>query len=365
MSDEVVAAPASSYWESITADDIRKRIEVIKSREPYSSNPLYPREWEVVDPIAPGTNTTYLLRLMQFNLLAEGLSCVAGTQAPNPNPKKQPEGGNFTELPKGPDGVIGSEILDFATRKFRIVEEILSKGPDILTVQELDRFGDFFQPVLSKFGYDGIFSPKADSPCLQFGFYSDGVAIFWKREKFTLTSSAIAGKIESPTYDPIDVVYAIVKLHPKMWEGTDVCVATCHLKAKSSNEAKRMAQIRSILELIRNFDTDNPTKHIILAGDFNTDPCDRVGFVAEVIPWLGAEHKWLKSSYPLDKASTYVTDDDCKWLWTTWKKRAQSDPSEIKHAIDYIFHDRDSFRTIQILRPPAEEFIMDHRLPCW
>ena len=115
------------------------------------------------------------------------------------------------------------------------------------------------------------------SPCLGFGFYSDGVAIFWKRSKFTLVSSTKAGNIVSPTYPPIDVIYAVAKLQPKTWDGPSLCVATCHLRAKSSNEAKRMAQIRSLLELIRNFDEGGHTQHIILSGDFNTDPCDAEG----------------------------------------------------------------------------------------
>ena len=117
----------------------------------------------MIDASAPAADPAHLVRLMQFNLLAEGLSTVAGIQPPNPcNAKKESDGGSFTDLPRGPDGVIGSEILDFATRRLRIVEEILSKDPDILTVQELDRYGDFLQPVLEKFGYDGIYSPKAD-----------------------------------------------------------------------------------------------------------------------------------------------------------------------------------------------------------
>lgn len=55
----------------------------------------------------------------------------------------------------------------------------------MISVQECDRFHDFFYPVLHKFfGYDGVFCPKRDSPCLKHGFYSDGVAVFWKKEKF-------------------------------------------------------------------------------------------------------------------------------------------------------------------------------------
>ena len=30
----------------------------------------------------------------------------------------------------------------------------------------------------------GIFQPKANSPCTAFGYYSDGVALFWKHDTF-------------------------------------------------------------------------------------------------------------------------------------------------------------------------------------
>ena len=42
----------------------------------------------------------------------------------------QPEGGNFTELPAGPDGKVGSDILDFGKRKWRIVEEVRGREDD-------------------------------------------------------------------------------------------------------------------------------------------------------------------------------------------------------------------------------------------
>ena len=55
-----------------------------------------------------------------------------------------------------------------------------------------------------------------------------------------------------------------------------------------SNEDKRMAQMHGILELVKGFDEGGHTDRIILAGDFNTDPCDTAdGFKAEVIPWIG------------------------------------------------------------------------------
>ena len=55
-------------------------------------------------------------------------------------------------------------------------------NPDVLGVEEIDHYDDFFSPALALLGYEGAFVPKAVSPCLQFGYYSDGVALFWRTE---------------------------------------------------------------------------------------------------------------------------------------------------------------------------------------
>ena len=109
------------------------------------------------------STNTKVIRFMQFNILAEGLS------AP-------PKYGGFVFSPK--------ECLEWGFRKFRVVEEIIKYDPDVLCLEEVDHFDDFLLPALKNFGYEGIFQPKTDSPTLQFGDdkFSDGCAIFWKKE---------------------------------------------------------------------------------------------------------------------------------------------------------------------------------------
>jgi hypothetical protein len=90
---------------------------------------------------------------MQFNILAEGLSA---------DPKKTPHfstnaaGEAVDESTFGNfDSVENPEVVfDFDNfRCWRIVEEILRWSPDIIAVQEIDRFADFFEPVLGRAGY--------------------------------------------------------------------------------------------------------------------------------------------------------------------------------------------------------------------
>ena len=77
--------------------------------------------------------------------------------------------------------------LDWRTRRFRMLEEIVRHDPDIVCLQEVDHF-KFLRKSLSSLGYMGHFLPKPDSPCLYLADNSgpDGCAIFYKQDKFDM-----------------------------------------------------------------------------------------------------------------------------------------------------------------------------------
>ena len=75
------------------------------------------------------TNNT--IRVLQFNVLARGLS-------------SPPNNGGFLLSPV--------DCLDFEHyRKYRLLEEILRFEPDIVTLEELDHYDDFFKPNARSF----------------------------------------------------------------------------------------------------------------------------------------------------------------------------------------------------------------------
>merc|ERR1740139_681154 len=115
--------------------------------------------------------------VMQFNLLAEGLSSGPDATPPFAAMKRSDYGGF--------DSVVRRErVFAWDTRKLRLLEEILRYAPDVLTVQECDHFDDLLLPALRLAGYDGVFAPKRSAPGLEFGYYSDGTAVFWRTEVF-------------------------------------------------------------------------------------------------------------------------------------------------------------------------------------
>jgi hypothetical protein len=108
------------------------------------------------------------LRVLQFNVLADGLSAL------------RPDLGHFNMASK--------DILEWDHRKSRILYEITQYEPDIITMQEVDHYYDFFLPELSLLGYSGFFAPKPTSACLEVSSNGDGCAMFVKRSKLRVIS---------------------------------------------------------------------------------------------------------------------------------------------------------------------------------
>jgi hypothetical protein len=80
--------------------------------------------------------------------------------------------------------------LAWEYRRGLLLRDILAQHADVVTLQEVqaNHFDSFFQPQLSKHGYDGIFKKKTrdagnDSAGNQM---IDGCATFYKRERFAL-----------------------------------------------------------------------------------------------------------------------------------------------------------------------------------
>ena len=143
---------------------------------------LLSREWHNLPASFFSRACTWLqigttFNVMQFNLLAEGLSSGPDAAPPFPALLRSDHGGF--------DAVVQKEVaLKWKLRKLRLLEEVLRYMPDLLTVQECDHFDDLLLPGLRLAGYDGVFAPKRQSPCIDYGFHSDGVAVLWRTSVF-------------------------------------------------------------------------------------------------------------------------------------------------------------------------------------
>jgi hypothetical protein len=168
-----------------SSSEIPARIAAVVAN--HDAPPLYSRHWLNYSTPAAASTVEYpfntpTFRVMQFNLLAEGLSAHPNNTPPflqdtQGSPIKPSSCGGF-ECDNSPSRELVFHFHEY--RKWRLLEEILRVDPDVLTLEEIDHYPDFFQPLLTSLGYKGLFQPKKDSPSTQFGYYSDGVAVFWK-----------------------------------------------------------------------------------------------------------------------------------------------------------------------------------------
>ena len=113
----------------------------------------------------------------------------------------------------------------------------MRNSPDIVALQEVDRFNDYFGPVLKLLGYESRWSCKLDSPSLKFGYFSDGVCICWKKDRFDLIEDVTDNVVEFEGKQ-VAANHVLLTLKPKDWAGDPIVCVTTHLKAKATSEVR-------------------------------------------------------------------------------------------------------------------------------
>jgi len=195
---------------------------------------LYPRGFEQIKPIKNPDNA---VQIMNFNMLADGLSGYLEGDTEK----------TFIKVPK--------KCLDFNYRGFRIVEEIARHRPDIVCVEECDQF-TFLEHYLQFYEYKGVFKPKSKSPTTEIGeriklpLGPDGVAVFWKYNKFNQVKDEDIKKFGSDVEKKplVDVVGLAIILQLKQSKKEFMIIAS-HLKSAkdAEGETKRLSQLNYLL----------------------------------------------------------------------------------------------------------------------
>ncbi|KAJ8867420.1 hypothetical protein PR048_031221 [Dryococelus australis] len=274
------------------------------------------------------------IRVLQWNLLSQALGQMND---------------NFVCCP--------DEALEWKTRRFHIVEEIVEYNPDVICLQEVDHFS-FLKTILATQGYEGMFFPKPDSPCLYIKGNNgpDGCAIFYRKDKFELL------KMETRVLEVWRVQsnqVAIAALLRVRETGCEVCVVTTHLKARNGAllSTLRNEQGKDLLEFVSKHCGGRP---VILCGDFNAEPTEPIYHTV-----LTNRQLRLASAYTmLARNSDHDNNDDTLGAleppYTTWKIREEG---EVCHTIDYVFYTSDSFSVDAVLNLPSGEDIGEGRVP--
>lgn len=257
------------------------------------------------------------LKVLTFNILADGLA----------------QNGNLD--------IENSSWLTWEYRKPLIVKYLIESEADILCLQEVTHYSEL-RDELSEYYNKSYFTPKMNSPCREYGYDSDGCAIFVKKD--------FHGRImvfNEYYFNGSNQCYQVCKIN---WEDGDkhICVVNTHLKSKFNRGdiQKRKEQIDELLEVIMTYGTNR----IIVAGDMNM---------------LQSEEGYNKLACVLEDTHPpgYLTDDSIHGLlqqeYTTKKSRHLQ---MTKRVSDYIFIK--NLELVSVLKPFPSGVMRDTCLPC-
>ncbi|TKW15318.1 hypothetical protein SEVIR_5G229900v4 [Setaria viridis] len=174
---------------------------------------------------------------------------------------------------------IPSFILDWNWRKDKLVFEFGLWSPDILCLQEVDKFTDLEQEMASR-GYNGIWKMRT-------GNAADGCAIFWRTTRFQLRYEEdiefnklglrdnVAQLCVLESVVPQNVQTDSTNLstsssHPQ--QAKQVVVCNIHVLYNPKRGDIKLGQVRTLLDrayTVSKMWNDAP---VILCGDFNSTP---------------------------------------------------------------------------------------------
>ena len=257
---------------------------------------------------------------------------------------------------------VDTACLKWSHRQDLLLGEILNSGADIIALEEVDHFHDFFQPALSSAGFTGQFLAKPSSPCLESKPNNgpDGCALFYRSSLFKLLDKTELRlvKQENPgdCKSPSSQVAIIAKLEYLQHNSSSssssssvtnpqLCVAVTHLKAKRPYTHMRSVQGQQLLEEMKKISGNLP---FVICGDFNALPSEPVYDV-------------FKCSSSPQLASAYcVAGNGQEPEFTSWKFR---EVGESLYTIDYVWYTSDKLAATGVWGLPSREEIGITGLP--
>lgn len=292
-----------------------------------------------------GAKKPVVLRIQQFNALADGLSAL------------QSNLGMFSRANK--------DFLDWSVRKNQLLRELTHYDADIITLQECDHYYDFFLPELSQRGYVGYFAPKPTSACLEVSSNSDGCALFVKGtslrvrsvETQTLALSVAElgdggevleddKSIKAQNQVAIIAICEIVGEGLQSGEVPPIIVSTTHLKSSKTTIGERYRQkgiqqiLNQISKIYRRLESTGQSPAVLLAGDFNAEPYSSMGYGPMTYRAVKSHFLDFRSVYN-DDIPLVISKVSHKDIYTNWKIRSDAAGGKervVKRCIDYIFY---------------------------
>ena len=268
----------------------------------------------------PPKGVGQVFRVMQWNVLAQGLT--------GSGPRK-----NFCKTPP--------RYLEWETRRYLLLLEVLSYMPDVLILQEVDRY-EWLEPKLREFGYKGKFKERPFSPCVDMpdddSAKPDGCAIFYHSDRFDI-KDVVHRQLVNQMEHGTSCVALGLKLQ-FLEDNAEIFVVGSHLKGGPKTD---QARFESCIDLC-NFISEHAGagSMVVVGADICENPDEQ-----------GYEHltSKFKDSYRFALSGRHPP-------WTTWRWRPIG---EEKYTNDVILYNEQALRVLQVLDVPGH--VGEIRLP--
>ncbi|XAR69960.1 Poly(A)-specific ribonuclease [Bertholletia excelsa] len=156
---------------------------------------------------------------------------------------------------------VPSFYLKWDRRKRLICEELTGWSPDIICLQEVDKYFDL-KKMMEKAGYVGSYKRRT-------GDSIDGCAMFWKDDKFQLLEGEI---IEFKRYGLRDNVAQLSVFEIRKAKSRKFLIGNIHVLYNPSRGDVKLGQIRYLSSKAHILSEKWGNIPVVLAGDFNTTP---------------------------------------------------------------------------------------------
>uniref|UniRef100_A0A6B2LAM5 Endonuclease/exonuclease/phosphatase domain-containing protein n=1 Tax=Arcella intermedia TaxID=1963864 RepID=A0A6B2LAM5_9EUKA len=222
------------------------------------------------------------------------------------------------------------------------MQEISSMNADIICLQEVDHYRDFFFPSLSKLGYEGYYQQRA-------GDKKDGCCVMFRRDRLVLVHEVgvdfneIAQKLKDKTNAHLMNtcnVGQILFLRDEQEEKT-VCVANCHLWWEAGAQMIREYQLTYLLFKIKETKEMLGFKQLsiptILCGDLN----EELDFGSKLTALL-TKHNYFSSYTPYLNSVQPSPGVTVEGPLTANNKYYTIYTPQVKAAVDAVLYLKDS-----------------------
>ncbi|XP_057952569.1 carbon catabolite repressor protein 4 homolog 3-like isoform X4 [Malania oleifera] len=156
---------------------------------------------------------------------------------------------------------VPSLYMKWNHRKQVICEELIGWNPDIICLQEVDKYFDLAN-IMIKAGYIGSYKRRT-------GNAVDGCAMFWKADKFRLLEGE---SIEFKGFGLRDNVAQLSVFETCKAESRRVLIGNLHVLYNPSRGDVKLGQIRLLSLKAHILSKKWGNVPVVLAGDFNSTP---------------------------------------------------------------------------------------------